>query len=204
MSEQNQNETNTETSEDREKRIRAEVDKLTEGKTTGELVQMVTTAGLYAQAEREGLWLDAVRTGARTAPTTDLGMLSLPSSIQDEKPVDPVLQRLTEFRDELNDLLPPPNSVTGPEGRVIGKFRQAVGNVIHWYGQWEKNRDYSSAINASMALGKLSTAAEVLQYYKSEGSNTTYDAINDTITDICSECWDRIGAAAGRIVPFEN
>ena len=126
------------------------------------------------------------------------------SEAVDRRISDAKVQRIVDFRDELDSLLPSPNSVTGPEGMVIGKFRQAVGNLILWYGQWEKNKDYSSAINASMALGKLSTAAEVLQYYKSEGSNTTYDAINDTITDICSECWNRIGAAAGRIVPFEN
>ncbi len=114
------------------------------------------------------------------------------------------IERIRAFQAELDDLLPSANAVAGLEGKTIGKFRQCLGNLILWYGQWEQNRDYSSAINASMALGKLSTATDFLQQYRSEGSNVKLDAIVDTVTDICSDCWQRIGAAAGRIVPFEN
>ena len=196
-----------ETPEDRETRIRAEVDKLTEGKTNSELTSMLANAIAGVGLQSDLQWLHTFNPNSTS--------VAIPSSAVGETTRSPItsassitspsmVQRIMEFRDELEGLLPAANSVAGLEGKTIGKFRQALGNLILWYGQWEQNRDYSSAINASMALGKLSTAADFLQQYKSEGSNTTYDAIIDTVTDICSECWERIGAAGGRIVPFEK
>lgn len=127
------------------------------------------------------------------------------SEAVDRRISDAKVQRIVDFRDELDSLLPSPNSVTGPEGMVIGKFRQAVGNLILWYGQWEKNRDYSSAINASMALGKLSSMNDLMPQEEAGSFNTSdCDKVAKAVDKLCTECWDRIQAATGRIVPFEK
>ena len=122
-----------------------------------------------------------------------------------DKKLESVLPQITAFRDELECLLPPASGVSGLEGKTIGKFRQCLGNLILWYGQWEKNRDYSSAINASMALGKLSSMNDLMPQEEAGSFNTSdCDKVAKAVDKLCTECWDRIQAATGRIVPFEK
>lgn len=118
---------------------------------------------------------------------------------------DSLVPRLIELRDEAQSLFPEVTREYGFLWTLLGKYRQALGNVILWYGQWEKNRDYSSAINASMALGKLSSVNDLMPREEVSSPNTSdCDKVVRAVDKACTECWDRIGAAAGRIIPFEN
>jgi hypothetical protein len=85
---------------------------------------------------------------------------------------------------------------------VIGKFKQQYGAVISWYGQWEKNRDYSSIVNASLALGKLSMAFDL--FCKAVEETPEVTALTDSIDRIFAQCWGNIQAAAGRITPYSE
>lgn len=117
---------------------------------------------------------------------------------------DDLVKQLIAFRDEFESGLTAIGANTDFQKKANGKFRQTLGNVILWYGQWERNRDYSSAINVSLALGKLSTATDFMQSMMPEEDVDFYIGIVATIEALCSQCWDRIGSAAGRIVPFEK
>jgi hypothetical protein len=108
------------------------------------------------------------------------------------------VRKIKTFREEAEKLLPATGELTGVERHIVGYFKQALGNLILWYGQWVENKDYSSAINASMALGKLSSATETLRQLGGENINI----VADSITDISTECWCQISLASGRIVPF--
>ena len=116
-----------------------------------------------------------------------------------------LIPELIELRDQANGLFPEVTREYGFLWTLLGKYRQAIGNVILWYGQWEKNRDYSSAINASMALGKLSSMNDLMPQEEAGSFNTSdCDKVAKAVDKLCTECWDRIQAATGRIVPFEK
>lgn len=118
---------------------------------------------------------------------------------------DSLVPQLTALRDEAQGLFPEVTREYGVLWTLLGKYRQAIGNVILWYGQWEKNRDYSSAINASMALGKLSSMNDLMPQEEAGSFNTSdCDKVAKAVDKLCTECWDRIQAATGRIVPFEK
>lgn len=92
---------------------------------------------------------------------------------------------------------------SGIEKELIGRYKQAYTTFIFWYAQWDKNRDYSSAINVSMALGKLSAAVDAfaLTAYAKD-SPAAIQAI-DATNKLAGRAWEEIRAATGRIVPFE-
>lgn len=52
------------------------------------------------------------------------------------------------------------NSIeAGPLREGFCNWRQKLGGVVTWYNVFTKHKDYSSGINAAMALGKFGTAA---------------------------------------------
>lgn len=89
----------------------------------------------------------------------------------------------------------------GTKGVIVGKIKQQFGTTIFWYNQWDKNRDYSSAVNASLALGKLSPLVDLMPFVFENNQET--DELMKAIHSIFTQCWDNIQKAAGRIVPFE-
>ena len=174
------------------------------------------TSGLSLQADRT--WLRTRSPDIRRISELDSGrssgldiIMDVAQSITNVEPSTPrqhsdsLVPRLMELRDEAQGLFPEVTREYGFLWTLLGKYRQALGNVILWYGQWEKNRDYSSAINASMALGKLSSLNDLMPREEVGSHNTTdCDKVAKALDKLCTECWERIGQAAGRIVPFEK
>lgn len=112
----------------------------------------------------------------------------------------PLYERLSQLKPEIAAL--DPKDYLGPGRAVVERFRQNFSNTIFCYDNWDKNRDYSSVIHASMALGKLIDSNEMLASmsdFRTEEMNT----LRDTVTHLAVECWENIRAATGRIVPFE-
>lgn len=191
-----------ETPKEREDRLRAEIDKLTEGKSLKEITSMVVNALTFSDLQANEAWLKNMGPGMRAIGDIDTRPFGAPPPSQR---ADSLVPRLNELRDEAQALFPEVTREYGVLWTLLGKYRQAIGNVILWYGQWEKNRDYSSAINASMALGKLSSLNALMPREEVGSPNTTdCDKVAKALDKLCGECWDRIQAAAGRIVPFEQ
>lgn len=90
----------------------------------------------------------------------------------------------------------------GTKGVIVGKFKQQFGTTMFWYNQWDKNRDYSSAVNASVALGKLSPLVDLLPLAVEQSEEM--DELLKAVDHISSQCWSNIQKATGRIVPFEG
>jgi hypothetical protein len=88
----------------------------------------------------------------------------------------------------------------GLDSVIIGKLKQQFGSTVFWYAQWDKNRDFSSVVGASLALGKLATLIDVLPcvVHKDTDLVMLVDSINQAFT----QCWENIQKASGRIVPF--
>lgn len=112
----------------------------------------------------------------------------------------PLLEQLAILRAEFDAF----NHNDYPEmkGIVIGKMKQTYGTFIFWYTQWDKNRDYSSAINVSLALGKLSSIFD-LWCIAVERNDVTI-GLASNFNFVAGQCWENIRKAAGRIVPFEE
>jgi hypothetical protein len=112
----------------------------------------------------------------------------------------PLHEQMTVVQAEINAI--DHKKYLGLHQTTIAKFKQHFGNCVFWYNQWDKNRDYSSCINAAMALGKLSTVFDlmVIAVHQTDGMKELLNSVNT----IFVQCWDNIQKAAGRIVPFEG
>jgi hypothetical protein len=111
----------------------------------------------------------------------------------------PLNEQMAIVRDEINAL--DHKAYEGIKGVVVGKIKQQFGTTMFWYNQWDKNRDYSGAVNASLALGKLSSLTDLLAF--AIESSQEADELLKAIDFIFTQCWRNIQQAAGRIVPFE-
>jgi hypothetical protein len=112
----------------------------------------------------------------------------------------PLHEQLSMLRTEINAL--DPRDYIDANREIVSRFRQNFANAVFCYNEWDKNRDYSSVIHASMALGKLLDTNEMMAFisgHRSEGMNKLREEVNR----LGSVCWDNIRAATGRIVPFE-
>lgn len=89
----------------------------------------------------------------------------------------------------------------GLNGVIIGKLKQQFGTTVFWYSQWNRNRDYSSVSNASMALGKLATLIDIVPF--AVHNDAKMEPLVQSINHVFTQCWDNIQKASGRIVPFE-
>lgn len=112
----------------------------------------------------------------------------------------PLKERMTAVRDELKAL--DANAFEGLKRIVVGEMRQTLGNCIFWYNQWDKNRDYSSVINASMALGKMGSAFNM--FCNAVENTPAMNDMAEELNEISNQCWENIRNGVGRIVPFEE
>lgn len=85
---------------------------------------------------------------------------------------------------------------------IVSRFKQNYANMVFCYNNWDKNRDYSSVIHASMALGKLLDVNEMMASIQGHRTDEM-KRLRDEVNRLGSLCWDNIRAAAGRITPFE-
>ena len=127
----------------------------------------------------------------------------LKENVSNTNQTKPLLEQLIEFRDEAEGTLTAMKDLYHGDRLIVGKWRQTPGNVILWYSQWDKNRDYSSVANASLTLGKLASLNELLGSAIMEGGSfTIFEALQLRCTMLCDQCWENIRNATGRIVPF--
>lgn len=112
----------------------------------------------------------------------------------------PLLEQIVILRTEIDAF----NHTDYPDlkGVVIGKMKQTFSNFIFWYKQWDKNRDYSSVVNASLALGKVNSVFDM--WCVAVENNAENNELASNINFVCSKCWENICAATGRITPFEE
>lgn len=73
-------------------------------------------------------------------------------------------------------------------------WRQHLGNVLTWFKQFAKNKDYSSAINAAMALGKMASVP------KPEA--TVPEAQLLAFNNLCEHMWEELRKTTMR--PYEE
>lgn len=112
----------------------------------------------------------------------------------------PLLEQIAILRAEIDTFNH--NDYPDMKGVVVNKMKQTFGNFIFWYRQWDKNRDYSSVINVSMALGKLNSVFD-LWCLAVDRNDVTIELTNN-VNLVCGQCWENIRAATGRITPFEE
>lgn len=84
---------------------------------------------------------------------------------------------------------------------ALGVYRTSYYNLLFWYKNWQKNKDYSSSINLALSLGKCSMAVEGLKSLVEEEENI--HPIIASCTKFCDKVWEELQRAGGRIVPFE-
>lgn len=112
----------------------------------------------------------------------------------------PLHEQLATLRTEINAL--DPRDYIDANREIVSRFKQNYASTVFCYNEWDKNRDYSSVIHVSMALGKLLDVNEMMAFisgHRGEEMNRLRDEVNR----LGSLCWDNIRAATGRIVPFE-
>lgn len=112
----------------------------------------------------------------------------------------PLPEKLSTLRTEINAL--DPREFTGMARDLVSRFRQNYSSCVFCYNEWDKNRDYSSVIHASLALGKLLDVNELMAAI-CDLSTRDLNRLRDSVNQLGSACWDNIRAGAGRITPFE-
>jgi hypothetical protein len=112
----------------------------------------------------------------------------------------PLHEQLATLRSEINAL--DPRDYIEANREIVGRFKQSYVSTVFCYNEWDKNRDYSSVIHVSMALGKLLDINETMAFI-SGNRNKEMNHLRDEVNRLASLCWDNIRAATGRIVPFE-
>jgi Sec7-like guanine-nucleotide exchange factor len=122
------------------------------------------------------------------------------SSTQQVKKDIPLYERLKQLKGEIAAINP--KDYIEAKREIVSRFRQNYNNAIFCYDQWDKYRDYSSLIHASMAIGKLMDSNEMMAFV-SDHRSEEMKRLCDTVTHLAVECWENIRAATGRIVPFE-
>lgn len=67
---------------------------------------------------------------------------------------------------------------------VFAVWRQHLCSVVLWYKQYSRNKDRGSAINAAMALGKLSSVPKPVGYVS--------EKVLDDFSLTCEDLWDQL------------
>lgn len=118
------------------------------------------------------------------------------------KPVLPLIEQLSTFRTETIGTLSSKPSL-GLGKAVTDGYKQALVNLVFWYGQWDKNRDYSSVVNASMALGRWGMASSLLYQIPGYDKDPEMLVIYNGSEKLGTAMWEEIRKATGRITPFD-
>lgn len=122
------------------------------------------------------------------------------SSTKQDKKSLPLHERLGQLKGEIMAI--DPKDYIDANREIVGRFRQNYSNTVFCYNEWDKHRDYSSLIHASMAIGKLMDSNEMMASISGHRSEEM-NRLRDNVTHLAVECWENIRAATGRIVPFE-
>lgn len=114
-----------------------------------------------------------------------------------QTPENKALLLVNDFRkafDEQNNI-PIQSVVASDEERArFAVWRQHLGSVLTWYKQFAKNKDYSSAINAAMALGKMASVPKPAVVV-SEADLLGFD-------NLCEHMWNELRKTTMR--PYEE
>lgn len=105
------------------------------------------------------------------------------------------LTLVNDFRkafDEQNCI--PIQSVVEEHRAVFAVWRQHLGSVMTWFKQFAKYKDYSSAINAAMSLGKLASVPKP----DAVVSEANLMAVNN----LCEHMWEELRKTTMR--PYEE
>ena len=82
-------------------------------------------------------------------------------------------------------------------------IRRERSNVILWYGVWVSNKDYSSLMNASFAIGKLSSLVDLAIFQYSDFNQEQLSFLEE-ISKECREQMEYIAKNCGRITPYSS
>lgn len=114
----------------------------------------------------------------------------------------PISEQMAILREEVRAIAISVKEWPEEHRQTMGRFCQQFNSTFFYYDQWSKNRDYSSVINASMALGKLMIVVELTLDITGERADEV-KVLRDKVNVVGSHCWEEIRGATGRIVPFE-
>lgn len=96
------------------------------------------------------------------------------------------------------------------EAGVIDSFNTLMINIRRerqnanlWYGVWASNKDYSSLMNASFAIGKLGSLVD-LAYFSFAGHNQEQIPYLDELSNENKHRMEIIGKNCGRITPYHT
>lgn len=84
---------------------------------------------------------------------------------------------------------------------VMVNIRRDRANANLWYGVWESNKDYSSLMNASFALGRLGSLVDLALFHFAEFNQGHLDLLEE-IGNENKQRMETIAKNCGRIVPF--
>lgn len=113
-------------------------------------------------------------------------------SLEKEGAVE-IYERLRLLNEDFQAI--PIQEVAEEHRTAFAHWRQTFGSTVLWFGNFSHYKDYSSSVNAAMALGKFG----VTLYPSTELIN---QETQDEIAATGAAMWDCIQANAGRIVPF--
>ncbi len=112
-----------------------------------------------------------------------------------KKSVHELHARMKELLDE--QWVIPIMGVPEESRQAYASWRQAFGSSVMWFGNFARYKDYSSSVNAAMALGKFDGMAI-------QPTTLVSQAIQEEILTTGNLMWEAIQANAGRLVPFEK
>lgn len=84
---------------------------------------------------------------------------------------------------------------------LMANIRREEKNVDLWFGVWETNKDYSSVMNASFAIGKLGSLVDLALFHFAEFNQGHLDLL-EKIGNENKQRMETIAKNCGRIVPF--